>query len=598
MVPNKDTVGTLGEVLVDNDTGFKYKCAYICKTTNDKGVYYTYEWERIYSDNENNELYAPIRVNVDDFGADPTGEDDSIEAINNAIDFAVNNDIQYVVFPKGRYKITTTLRLKSGISYISDDPDTTIFIDDDYIGTSEGIITNNNSSNIYDENTADSFNIENISFLYDSDLSFSSKTMLLLRNVNNIKILNCKFLSYKKFIDSECELTNVDLYAGCKNVRFEKCVFELYSDTNAGGNIWVRNFDTTNTTKNIIIDGCSFTKKTHDEMIAVFTSTGGNIANVKITNNTFNMLDSTSVSPICFSFRASNESSSIDNVLFENNDVNIENYEFMVFQINDGVGKLSNCFIKNNLINAETTSSQTTYIAYAGGNNYNTIIESNMINSNSAITYVTSGESTVSHNVISGNFTNFISGAKHVENNVLNSTSTNKVCGIINSNTVLYNTINNVETGIKLTNASDASILICNNEITLCDHIANPVAFMCQHDDNKRHIQIIQNKIIVNESTTARFIWLSASTDMRVCFYNNTSTKSLTSYTAGALLYEAYGNLFGSLSDTYCSGVPNYRFRDILPIGHRSFDRDTLTEYIKISNEKSNDAWMSRIITN
>lgn len=48
MAPNKDTVGVLGEELVDNDTGIKYKCAYICKTTNDKGVYYTYEWERIY----------------------------------------------------------------------------------------------------------------------------------------------------------------------------------------------------------------------------------------------------------------------------------------------------------------------------------------------------------------------------------------------------------------------------------------------------------------------------------------------------------------------------------------------------------------------
>ena len=49
MIPNKDTVGALGEVLID-DTGFKYKCTYICKTTNDKGVYYTYEWERIYEE--------------------------------------------------------------------------------------------------------------------------------------------------------------------------------------------------------------------------------------------------------------------------------------------------------------------------------------------------------------------------------------------------------------------------------------------------------------------------------------------------------------------------------------------------------------------
>ena len=50
MAPNKDTVGALGEILVDNNTGYKYKCAYICKTTNDKGVYYTYEWERIYDE--------------------------------------------------------------------------------------------------------------------------------------------------------------------------------------------------------------------------------------------------------------------------------------------------------------------------------------------------------------------------------------------------------------------------------------------------------------------------------------------------------------------------------------------------------------------
>lgn len=58
-------------------------------------------------------------VSVLDYGADPTGVNDSATAIQAAIDYAVNTSKQAVYIPAGRYRIDKTLQLGSGTSFRS-----------------------------------------------------------------------------------------------------------------------------------------------------------------------------------------------------------------------------------------------------------------------------------------------------------------------------------------------------------------------------------------------------------------------------------------------------------------------------------------------
>ena len=45
--PDKNTVGQLGDIYINTNTGDRYKLAYICRTTTYDGVFVEYEWELI-----------------------------------------------------------------------------------------------------------------------------------------------------------------------------------------------------------------------------------------------------------------------------------------------------------------------------------------------------------------------------------------------------------------------------------------------------------------------------------------------------------------------------------------------------------------------
>lgn len=50
MIPNKNTIGKVNQIITDDETGYKYICSCVNETFTDKGSYFTYEWERIYDE--------------------------------------------------------------------------------------------------------------------------------------------------------------------------------------------------------------------------------------------------------------------------------------------------------------------------------------------------------------------------------------------------------------------------------------------------------------------------------------------------------------------------------------------------------------------
>ena len=50
MIPNKNTIGKVNQIITDDETGYKYICSSVSETFTDKGSYFTYEWERIYDE--------------------------------------------------------------------------------------------------------------------------------------------------------------------------------------------------------------------------------------------------------------------------------------------------------------------------------------------------------------------------------------------------------------------------------------------------------------------------------------------------------------------------------------------------------------------
>ena len=539
-------------------------------------------------------------VFVTDFGADTTGLNDSYMQIQEAIDHAYLNNKKTIVFPEGKYKITKGFKFRNGIKYYSPNNGATIFIDDNYIGTSEGILGNYNDSNIYNEDTADSFELENLTFLYDTNLKFDSKTFLLLKNVNGVNINKCKFIQNKKLATFETEITNLDLYACCKNVNITNCEFTILSDTSAGGNIWIRNFavdneELSNLTENIVVDNCKFLKKAHDEMIAVFNVNGGSIKNVVIKNNNFKMLESTSISPICLAFRASGETFT-ENVTFENNYVDIDNFSFHVLETNRGTGLLKNCNITNNTFYIRTTTSSNTFFNYGTGPTESVNINNNAIyfikeNDNYCpVSQGIKGVNNANNNYIYGYVKEGIYNCDNACNNIIELANEFDGIGCTQCRNIINNIIKDVYTGIKI--LGNENIFIQNNRITLSDKELS-VSFMFQGTTLNTFTIIKDNFIDKIEGiiTNVRYLWIDTSPDIKISFENNIVSGNYNFYSTVNKLYYAKNNVIGNYSDMY-SGIPNYRIRDILPVGHEVFDSSNSKKYIKISDtNNSNEDW-------
>ena len=50
MIPNKNTIGKVNQIITDDETGYKYICSSVSETFTDKGSYFTYEWKKIYDE--------------------------------------------------------------------------------------------------------------------------------------------------------------------------------------------------------------------------------------------------------------------------------------------------------------------------------------------------------------------------------------------------------------------------------------------------------------------------------------------------------------------------------------------------------------------
>lgn len=108
MIPNKNTIGEVNDIITDDETGYTYICSCVNETFTDKGSYFTYEWERIY-DNEN--VDADLINNINNRMLDYINikmyshlveNDDWTVAINTAISDARSGATIY--FPIGEYK--------------------------------------------------------------------------------------------------------------------------------------------------------------------------------------------------------------------------------------------------------------------------------------------------------------------------------------------------------------------------------------------------------------------------------------------------------------------------------------------------------------
>ena len=64
MIPNKNTMGEVNEIITDDETGYKYICSCVSETFTDKGSYFTYEWERIYDETSTDKELDEVMVAV------------------------------------------------------------------------------------------------------------------------------------------------------------------------------------------------------------------------------------------------------------------------------------------------------------------------------------------------------------------------------------------------------------------------------------------------------------------------------------------------------------------------------------------------------
>jgi hypothetical protein len=529
-------------------------------------------------------------INVKWWGAKGDGVSDDGTAIQSAMNYVSSAGGGIVYFPKGQYKCTSRLLLRNNVNLVGVPGLSTIFIDDTYTGTSEGWIQNEHYLLGYNDSTADVINIFGMSFEKRTTTTCGSKTIMLLTNIKKANINQCKFIHDTNIGTSiSVESTLLDLYAGWKNVTVENSYFSLTPDTTAGGCMWVRNrasASDANIAENLIINNCTFRKKTHDEIIAIFTSLHS-MRNIKVLNNTFYQMVSTEISPISVGIRASQADDILENLEIRGNKFTIDDYNFMVVEFNTGSGIAKNIKLLDNEFYVNTNadpSIENIYLVRKDSSSqcYNTMVRGNTFIVDASNTYyvevgIDGDIDNVVNNRIEGKVLRGFRGCTRVEDNYFKNTlSSINARGAENCYTVINNEFHDVYTGLhyQFSASSDKSLIASHNRIYLKDANAAPaVYFQSLGAAFTARIKLIGNYIETINSGS-RFFQIEATATWKISLIENIFKGSGTIYRslgASRITY-AKDNDWNGYNDTYNTELPPVGIINAFPVGHEIRD--------------------------
>jgi hypothetical protein len=353
---------------------------------------------------------------VTKYGANTRLADNSI-AINAAI---ADND--KVIIPEGSFSIQSTVILKNGLTFQGTRGSSKIVINDTfnkgpYLPENEFAIINQDFSKTYSDTTADDITIRGITFIMSENANDSIATILGLANIKNLVIEDCDFIIESDLISGN----NLDLYAGCKNVKITDNFFKNDTGAEAGCEIMVRCLTANgavidNETTNVLIENNRFDKNGNDEVIAVWGCVG-KVSNVTVRNNeiyTYGRVPDVIISAFAGEDNAYSTAKA-EYIVFDSNHITTDSIVGTVFQIGqktDSISVLDNVKIINNTIEAQvTTTGVSNIIKSINQPNYmNITIKSNTITNTGrvSIDYGINGKGAISNNVITGLFNNRI----------------------------------------------------------------------------------------------------------------------------------------------------------------------------------------------
>jgi len=263
---------------------------------------------------------------VEDFDVNSTlqygqGSLDSTSIITAAL----TSNYKYIEFGKTgkNYKISKHIVLNKSDKYIIGNG-STIFTDDSFIQTYSEFLIKVTASNI----VFDAIKIEARETIASNFKSY--KTQLGIAGspyATDITIKNCEF-KVPSTVSNLRPWNNLDIWGGWQNITVQDSIFELYSDSDAGGNIMARELSSSKTSSNLVIKNNKCYKRTHDEIIWIVSYKGA-MKDIKITGNEFIMYE-TNVghdSPRCITIGANEPmysyepNAKLENVEFSNNTV-------------------------------------------------------------------------------------------------------------------------------------------------------------------------------------------------------------------------------------------------------------------------------------
>ena len=112
MIPNKNTIGKVNQIITDDETGYKYICSCVNETFTDKGSYFTYEWERIYDETS---TIIPTKVSELENDEGYISETE----LNEIIEAMANGSVAYVNFTHGHKATPESFTVLGGTGIIT-----------------------------------------------------------------------------------------------------------------------------------------------------------------------------------------------------------------------------------------------------------------------------------------------------------------------------------------------------------------------------------------------------------------------------------------------------------------------------------------------
>jgi hypothetical protein len=420
----------------------------------------------------------------------------------------------YVFIPAGDYALVSTLKLKNGIVLEGIRGQSRIIIDDSfqkgkYYPENEFAVMNEHFSQAYDSATADEITIRGLTFIMDKNNSNSIHTLLGMANVKKLILEDCDFIVQGNGVSG----SNIDLYAGCKNVLIRNCYIKNDTGAESGAAVMVRcltgdGADPANATENVVLESNTIEKNSNDEAIAVWGCVGL-VRDVTVRNNSitaYGRIPDVLIDAFAGEFNK-HSTASTKNVIFDGNTITTGDIACTIFQVGqntDTVSQLDNVRITNNTINtrASATAYTTVIKSYDQDNYTNIVIEGNEITNTGHVNigYGITGKGVIANNVINGLFNASIAYAYTCNNNTINDNITGTA--IENVVNIESNTINNCKVGIKCFDSE--TYWVAGNSINMHDSSESCGIMALKVSGSNPVVSISDNQIAAGDNYYAK----------------------------------------------------------------------------------------------